>query len=119
MSDRQKQIPTTPKQLLLEAADIIRQRGLAKRCLLSSDGKVCAVGAMYFALGMGDKIRPVLGLSDGDVKDFARSEAECLLLKSLEVIGLRSSLAGWNDRPERTAQDVINLFEKTALEIKE
>lgn len=81
-------------QTLLKAADIIRERGWCQNTLEDDDGHVCAVNAIILAGGLGSG-------ASGLVRDFVGA----------------GSLVGWNNAPERTAEEVIAAFENTAASV--
>lgn len=104
----------TKKQILIKAADIVRERGLHKGSLISDSGCPCTVGA----LGLAN--------SSDDVPDFDEpiNELQFAIAKEL---GLSTKsdvtpslvIGRWNDAPERTGDDVIALFERVAEKLED
>lgn len=81
----------TTADVLRHAARIIEERGHAKGALEDDEGGVCALGAILVA-------------SSGSSNDWGPNgrEASCALSNTVGY-----SIAGWNNRPERTASEVI------------
>lgn len=89
-------------ELLLSAADIVSERGLAKRVFEDSDGSVCCMAALMAAAGDPRYVRPSYPLVSGAVNK---------LSWHLQV---QSSIIGWNDRPETTKEDVVLALKRAA-----
>jgi hypothetical protein len=88
---------------LLKAAQLIRENGLQKKHLEGPDG-YCLMGAIDSARSTRDDYTAAINAAIKQVKMcFERSYGN-----NLEI------LAWWNDRPERTAQEVIDLLERAA-----
>lgn len=110
-------MPHPWQQILLDAANIIRVRGLAKNEMLDSKGCVCLMGALYQAL-CGDPDPEddsvVHQHQKIEVGQYAQNKiAECLGFEGRGWEGGRE-LVRWNNADERTAEDVISTLEKAA-----
>lgn len=103
------------RDLLMQAANVIRQRGLAKGTQEDELGRVCLHGAINVAL---------TGTSfdddDDDDPDCASSRACRAVYEYLRLQGVSEALtspggsAYWNNRPERTKDEVIAALENAA-----
>ncbi len=86
------------QKLLLDAADLIEKGGLAKHrfAISKSDGNTsyCAAGALTAA----DHAKEFLSMSVTGKTAFARFNA---------YIGPTRSISTWNDKPERTKEEVV------------
>lgn len=99
---------TSPARMATDfraAADVIRTGGHTKERFRTDEGEHCAVGALIVA-------------NDTNTGHWTkRLQDECKVLASL--LGRDSTVpwmdvAGWNDEDQRTATDVIELFEVAA-----
>lgn len=100
--------------ILLLAADEVRNRGLAKYTQMDRDGRVCLHGAVelarYGQVGRGNNDRIIC------------DAFEALKIHLKEAHGFEYSApvitewgaADWNNRPERTASEVIDALEGAA-----
>jgi hypothetical protein len=94
---------------LLKAADLIRQRGLAKRSRQTSEGSLCLHGAILMAK-----------YDNPWADDFGHCDAVRAVYHYLRSTGVSENminpdgLAYWNNEPERTAEDVIKALEAAA-----
>lgn len=122
MSDRKKTIPTTPKQLLFQAAEIIRERGHCKDVYSNTAGEVCYYGALYAALGRETNGRFVVDrvFSYDEIVMISRAD------KAMNDVLLGAGfscylgwLSCWNDRGDVKAQDVIDTMERAASKIND
>jgi hypothetical protein len=86
---------------LLKAARFIRENGLQKNHLEGPDG-YCLLGAITAA---------ACSLDDYKAATKAVIERVRMCFDGSHSAGI---LARWNDRPERTAQEVIDLLERAA-----
>lgn len=103
MSDRLKLPPGVHTSLPLgddpvamvlnDAADLIEQRGHAKRCLLGEDGSLCVIGAINMAA---NGHQNYTNASEVIGEEFAVRAG----LKTL------SHVIGWNNADERTPEEV-------------
>lgn len=86
---------------LLEAAQILRERGHCKTMLEAPDGSVCARGAICAAV-----------YSDPFMNGSAIDDVEALVL---HVVGQgRVDVTGWNDWPKTSTEEVIETLEAAA-----
>lgn len=97
-------VPVFPE--LVRAAEIIRKRGWCQHELLRLDGSFCAVGALKEAVGM-RMSAPVQDLLYPELVDSPVKPA----LEALQN-ALGTYVATWNDAPERTQDEVIELLER-------
>jgi hypothetical protein len=106
------------RRQLLEAADVIRQQGLAKGELLNEDG-YCSMGALnkvvngssrYHYLQEGSSFRDVILSNQEATEKFAD-----FLHLDREEMHAASAVAVWNNAKERTAEEVISAMEACAL----
>lgn len=90
--------PLSPeKRLLLKAADLLREKGHCKN-IIEHQGRHCAVGAI------------LASTSEHELHDAALD----LLAKYIGV-DHRGDIPAWNNAPQRTADEVIEAFERAAL----
>lgn len=85
--------------VLLKAADYIDGHGWCQGAIADEEGRVCAVGAITMVTG---------GL---DAPMGTRLDVELLLYKYLGEI----PVPDWNDRPERTKEQVTAALRSAAL----
>jgi hypothetical protein len=90
---------------LREAAEYICEHGWVQNILSSTDGRVCAIGA----------IRRIGGT--GDERTYDAVDALCEYLDLPMATGILHPVAIWNDAPERSAEDVILAMKRCAEEI--
>lgn len=100
---------TETATLLMSAARILRERGLARGTYEDGDGSVCALGAMSAAY-CGDPAN--LQSSESGAYDLVRAVSADLHLDSVPS-GMRLRLAAWSDEA-RDADTVASQFERTA-----
>ncbi len=98
------------RNVLLDAAEIVRERGLAKYDLEDANGHVCIHGAIRLA---------AYGYVDGHgrigSKEIEPCQALCDYLRQTgaeNVFGIGA--ANWNNEPNRTADEVIAALEGAA-----
>jgi hypothetical protein len=101
MADTQRII-----DLLRESARKIESRGLAKGAWETPDGRVCLLGAMYLVL-IGNPM-PLSSMTD-DAWALKRDAVQALRVQLSDA-----NLMSWSDDPATTAQDAIDLFNRTA-----
>jgi hypothetical protein len=82
------------QRMLLDAADLIEERGWCQGSYSDQDGRVCAIGAIVRA---------------GNHQHYRRAEAMMMM-----VVGM--SVVGWNDIKGRTKEEVITALRRAALE---
>lgn len=101
---------------LLEAAEVIRRQGWTKGIDHAADGKVCAEGALNVATGYAEYR---YGMWLRPLGPFGTSERMRRALHALtDRAPHRLTVAGYNDRPATTKEDIILLFEQTAADLK-
>ncbi|MFF2383670.1 hypothetical protein [Streptomyces sp. NPDC058108] len=122
----------TLSEIYLKAAQVIESNGHAQGDFYSipescvgiertrSEYPVCAGGALSIAL-FGDPVPPREGTDGRAEFDVAVSRVNARI-DNPHLYGFQGEapvmrLAGWNDATERTAADVIALFERTAREV--
>ena len=89
------------RQKLLEAADIIEERGHCKETITNSAGNVCLYGALNIAFNEGAR---------------ATSEASFQGLVAVgKYLGKDSNPISWNNAPERTKEEVVSALRAAAL----
>jgi hypothetical protein len=93
----------TPKEILLGAAQNLRELGHCKGQFQNDAGCVCAVGAIRLA-------------ASGSVyhSNESATEATRILRRVVGHHGEFGTIPEWNDDPERTPEEVIAAFEKAA-----
>lgn len=94
--------------ILLKAADLVRERGLAKGRQQDSEGRVCLHGAICIA-------------ATGQPHTYADAACEAgdrvvgyLVDQGVTYLRGCAGAAGWNNKPERTADEVIAILETVA-----
>jgi hypothetical protein len=94
---------------LLTAADLIEQRGLAKREREDARGALCLHGAITFAIS---------GYAEAPSCDDDHEACRLIYgyLTSQGVTGIGpSGSAPWNNAPERTQQEVVESLRNAAM----
>lgn len=97
------------QKMLLEAANIVERRGLAKGRQEDDDGHVCVQGAISIA-ATGATV------NNGDAYCLATK----MLSRYLRATGVEERLAPetgcayWNNQPERTQEDVVGALRAAA-----
>lgn len=99
------------REVLLRAADIVRARGLAKWTQMAQDGSVCIQGAISLAAtgaiyGNG----PLYCRASTAVKSHLVTIGASMPVRDVHGYGN----ANWNNKPERTADEVIAVLETAA-----
>ena len=98
--------PLLPHQKhLLAAADLIRRHGLAKEIQLDERGSMCLHGAISIAI-YGAPYGPTC-FGPCQASDAVRAQ---VVKDGREDAARGYHAADWNNAPERTAQDVIDLL---------
>lgn len=90
-------------KVLEEARRLLEEEGWVQGVLHRTGEGYCAVGALREA------VHVRCARMCGDVPSMIFKEA---YLRLQSQVGGRETVASWNDRPERTAEDVIMLFGK-------
>lgn len=107
-------------ETLEKAADLYRSETVdwCQGQWINSDNEqltVCAEGALLLASGF--SVGEIVTLSDTGVSDWMKHHRWNAARMELHV-HLNASVFGWNDRRERTKQDVIDAMEATAKDIR-
>jgi hypothetical protein len=97
------------RSMLLKAAEIVRQRGLAKFTQQDKEGRVCVQGAISIAITG----KPFCSSYHEEYCEITRILARYLQDKG-EVGAKESGNAYWNNAPHRTAEQVIAALEDCA-----
>jgi hypothetical protein len=102
--------PTT-KDILLKAADLIREYGLTKYHRGGNGEGFCIHGAISMAV-----TGEVYGGRESDTRQYCRLVKKYAKSKGIDTFNTYDNygMADWNNRPERTKEDVIALLEDTA-----
>lgn len=112
----------TLAEIYLKAAEIVRTNGLYKGAywgrpetgvgveLTAAECPVCTVGALSVAT-VGHPT-PLVDEADAVIVDLASR-----MFGPVNEAAAVARIAEWNDAEERTAADVIELFERTAREV--
>jgi hypothetical protein len=98
---------------LLKAAQLIRENGLQKNNLQGPNG-YCLMGAIISSSSLDNSSS---GLDNKAAINTAIKQVKRCFERSYDVAEMGNNsaiLAWWNDRPERTAQEVIDLLERAA-----
>jgi hypothetical protein len=110
------ELPRTSQTILIGAAHIIKTRGWCRGTLLDDRGAVCLLGAIFEA-GM----RKSAAMFWGDPE-----ECDALTIRAWEAVERvindrygypdagRLTIPGWNDLPERTVDDIVEILETAA-----
>lgn len=94
-------IEAQAKQILIEATKLIEQGWCQKRYTITQKGIIhyCSIGAVLFAQR---------DLNFG----YSNQLTNIVYEKLWEALGERINVSEWNDAPERTKEEVVNLFKK-------
>lgn len=91
----------TPKEILVQAAEAIREYGWGKGSYIDSMGGLCAIGAMNFVI-------------HGDATNKADTDesiiAEKMLESALVERGRCHSIAEWNDEEAENKEEIIEVL---------
>jgi hypothetical protein len=93
----------TKSEIYLKAAQLIEERGLTKGNFEAPNGALCIAGACNIASGVYASPASVVGLAAWEVLE--------------KFAGFY--LVDWNDRPERTPEEVIDFLAIAAAEFEE
>lgn len=94
------------RDVLSEAAELIRERGFCQRRLHDPNGCLCVLGA----------ILTVLGISTDD--DWDEEKENLSVVRGLSAImgGNWASLSNWNDKKGRTKEEAIKFLQDAAAD---
>jgi hypothetical protein len=116
---RRGMLRMTPHRVLMFAASIMEERGLAKGVAEDDDGRVCLWGAVSAAIR---ESKEKLGETMNEPGELARRTVrELVRKKSREAnggLGYESHVSSWNDRPESTEKEMVALLREAAEEAK-
>lgn len=105
--------PALVRRTLLEAAIVVRSRGLAKFQREDQQHRVCLHGAIGIA---------ACGNADALEHNSLYARAVRVVCRILQERGVSSiepmAAARWNNRPERTVEEVAALLEAAARRVK-
>lgn len=104
--------------ILDKAADLIEERGHAKRVHVTKRGCLCSAGAMYAAAG----IEPVQGQRAPDSWQTWRAELDYDVMRAYDWFGDWLKRSGvditdavqWNDKVKRTKEEVVSTLRAAA-----
>lgn len=109
-------------EALFRAARILETDGHCKFIQRDAEGRYCAIGAAYAAVGAELDFN-----SSGPMDGPLREKAELVSNMVVDSLGIASSvsawgkwgaLAWWNNAGERTAEEVIAAFRNAAYELQ-
>jgi hypothetical protein len=105
--------PRTVHKVLLEAADLIEQRGWTQGTFQGSDGRLCAHGAIHMAVFdkpdyFGEHDAPLVLAVWCRLRNY-------LLAKGVEPDLVRRGCMSWNDAPGRTKEEVVQAMRDAAV----
>lgn len=105
-----------PSEILARAAEINTERGHCKGSYRDEEGRVCAMGAIYSALGAlrgdGGQSIPVFGWGQGPCGEKAIFYAS----RMADRIADRVTVSEYNDLPGTSAEDITLLLKKAAAD---
>lgn len=104
----------TPKQILLEAAALIRQPGCWTQGVNARDANGIVVNSLDPSAQCWCAIGSITKAADGGLRDI--DQAIALMRTVLPSVAFISS---WNDRPGRTAEEVAAKLEEAAATFPE
>lgn len=113
-------------RISLKAAEVLRVGGHIKGIAYNQAGAHCALGALAKAMDQ-DNICTVPVMDVSAIIARAAGITPCPVTKYpvnvvavvTDVMRLRDGIVQWNDAPERTAEEVICMFEQAAANLKE
>ena len=108
---------TSIPQILDKAADLLAKRGHCKHQYEETDGRLCLFGALNIAADCGPNGRTPKLLGALDDATQARSAIEKWIARNERPRPV-GALAGWNDAPERTKEQIIAAFRECAAELR-
>lgn len=98
------------RALLLQAADIVRTRGLAKDTQEDEEGRVCIHGAISIA-----RFGHPFHDEDGHACKASRAVARYLNARGVpQELASNDGCADWNNEPDRTVDEVIEALDGAA-----
>lgn len=97
------------RKILLDGADRVEKRGLAKGTLCDDRGRVCVRGGMLNTDGNGRRVYPNVSEADGRL-------AAWLLRVPYRPHDMPNMVSEWNNAPERTQAEVVDTMRACALD---
>jgi hypothetical protein len=106
----------TPEgRTLLKAARHIEEHGHCKHALSDSEGRVCLIGAVNMAVLEVDSLSDYTKIHGNNDKTDIVSKCLGILSDKLRVDhNAGGTISGWNNKRERTAEEVIDLLKDCA-----
>lgn len=107
-----------PTQILDAAIDRLHRMGWKQKDFGDRQGPNCAIGAMWW--GMYDS----LGIDHSDSRKLSAEDRLCYQVVEHAVRDVLDpdrklvSIATWNDKPERTVEDVVLAFKHARYELE-
>lgn len=95
--------PISVPEVLTRAADLLEEKGWCQHYPVDMEGRMCAVGAIRAA-------------SEGQEQGYFASRVAVKAQQAVEKAIGGDFISRWNDRPERTKDEVIALFRTVASE---
>jgi hypothetical protein len=99
------------QRILLRAHEIIEERGWCQKALQTPDGRVCLEAAISIAACGKAFLESRWEMSEATLRAFAEMKRRVVFAP-----GQEHRLCVWNDRPERTKDDVLKLIRDTVAE---
>lgn len=99
---------TTIKETLTRAKELINEKGWAKGAYQDSDGCLCALGAVRAASHPEGHVYELSSLSDEQYELMWESASH--LAKFVPILG--ALVHEFNDHPDVTKEDVLDLFDR-------
>ena len=96
--------PDEANLLLLRAADLIEERGHAKSALEDEKGRLCALGALNLA-------------HSGNATNWSGARDFIKARNKLARQVKSNMISCWNNRPERTQQEVIDALRAATAQV--
>lgn len=90
-------------EVLTRAADLLEEKGWCQNYPVDMEGRMCAVGAIRQA-------------SEGQEQGYFASRAAVKAQQAVEKAIGGEFISRWNDRPERTKEEVVAIFRAVAAE---
>lgn len=101
------------RDILMHAADLIEARGHAKKILHAANGSLCFNGAILTALG-------------AELDEYSRfnyqtdeNQSKVGRITSYVMPFLKEHPVNWNNRPERTKEEVVAKMRELAVTVPE
>lgn len=82
-------------------------------------GKLCSVGGILAVCGMDAKQSDFTGIDWSRVRAARQAISDCVGCGELVPGDTFDGVPEWNDQKDRTVDDVLNAFEKAAIQLEE